>query len=293
MMPANTQVVLRYKASVPAFILNEAYYAEIPSMTGNAYAKLSNDGSLPAWTWKDITPCSGTQSITAAGDTISADRGYVCISATSALTLTSNPTIADGVDGECIVIANVGATNSLILRDNAVATSNLNFGGSNYTLAAGRQTPRGCFNATTSLWVFNVGSTTATDRTLLSWSATTATVGPASTSFWPATGSNAMSTTERSSVIGETGTLSKLYIRVTTNQTVNGAMVCTVRINGVDTTMTVTLAAGASGPASFSDTTHTAAVVPEDRVSIGCANAAPATASASIAASSLTFTFAP
>jgi hypothetical protein len=291
MMPANTQVLLRYKASVPAFILNEAYYAEIPSMTGNAYAKLSNDGSLPAWTWKDITPCSGVQSITAAGNTISADRGYVCISATSALTLTSNPTIADGVDGECIVIVNAGATNSLILRDEAVATSNLNFGGSNYTLAAGRQTPRGCFNATTGLWVFNVGSAASgTDRTLLTWAATTATVAAAVTSYWQATGSNAHSTTERGSTIGESGTLSHLYIRTTTSQTVNGAMTCVVRVNSADTALTLTMAAG-SGPTTYSDLVNTVAVTAGDRIGIACANAAPATASASITASSITLTF--
>lgn len=84
-----------------------------------------------------------TQSITAVSNTIAVTGGmYIPVSPTSSLTLTSTPTIANGVTSYYQVarIINVSATNSLTLQHGTGAgTSNLSLiGGTSKTLAPGQ-----------------------------------------------------------------------------------------------------------------------------------------------------------
>lgn len=73
-------------------------------------------------------------SITAAGNTLPLGASILGVTASSALTLTSTPTIADGIGGEQIIVVNVGA-NALTLQTESVLTgSNLELG-ANVTLA--------------------------------------------------------------------------------------------------------------------------------------------------------------
>jgi len=78
-----------------------------------------------------------------------------------------------------------------------------------------------------------------------------------------------------SSLVSVSGTIKNLYFRVVGTQPASGSLVVTVQINGVDTAITVTAAAG-SGTATLSDTTHTAAVTAGQQVTIKCVNNATA-----------------
>lgn len=67
------------------------------------------------------------------------------------------------------------------------------------------------------------------------------------------------------------GTLRNLYVRTISAQPAGGSLVLTVRINGVDTGITITIAAEAAA-GTFSDTTHTAAIVAGDLISFSGLN---------------------
>jgi hypothetical protein len=75
------------------------------------------------------------------------------------------------------------------------------------------------------------------------------------------------------------GTLKNLCVRTGDAQPANGSLVLTVRINGVATAVTITIAAAAAA-ATFSDTTHTVAVVVGDLISLEGVNASPDAVSA-------------
>lgn len=66
------------------------------------------------------------------------------------------------------------------------------------------------------------------------------------------------------------GTLQKLYIRTTTTQDATTPCVITVRVNGVNTAITITISAGQTAT-TLSDLTHTASVNAGDLVSISVA----------------------
>jgi hypothetical protein len=72
------------------------------------------------------------------------------------------------------------------------------------------------------------------------------------------------------------GTLRRFYVRTTTAQPGDGALVLTVRVNGADTGIVITIAAGASA-GTFSDAAHTASVSAGDLISFSVTNAATAT----------------
>ena len=74
-----------------------------------------------------------TRTLAAAGNTISASATFVEIdnSTGASLTLTSTPTIADGQDGQMLILMNVDSADSIVLKDiSTSATSNLQLAGS-------------------------------------------------------------------------------------------------------------------------------------------------------------------
>jgi hypothetical protein len=80
-------------------------------------------------------------------------------------------------------------------------------------------------------------------------------------------------TTERAMPVLRAGTVKNLYLRTTGNQPASGSMVVTIRKNVVtDTVVTLTVAAGAAGPATFSDITHSFTVVAGDFVGVKFVN---------------------
>jgi hypothetical protein len=79
----------------------------IPSSTDFQYARLTNDGTVANWSFKDIIPASGLQDLTADTDQIDCDRRTVTINPDAARTLTSTPSITAGTaDGDVCIIKN-------------------------------------------------------------------------------------------------------------------------------------------------------------------------------------------
>ena len=125
----------------------------LPNQTGHAGKVLKTDGSAATWTaFLNLIP-SAVQTIDAASDSIAADALNVRIAPDADYTLTSAPTIADGVDGQLLVISNNSASYSVTLQDESfLANSNLRLGGSNVTIV-----PRGslllAYNTALAAWV--------------------------------------------------------------------------------------------------------------------------------------------
>lgn len=117
----------------------------------------------------------------------------------------------------------------------------------------------------------------------------TNTVAAATTAYGnPTQSTAATSTTEanREVIVPRACRVGSLYVKTTTTQPNDGALVATVRKNGSNTTVTATVAANAAA-GTVSDTTHVATFAAGDRLSISFANASPGTASAAIGAVSL------
>lgn len=97
------------------------------------YSNEANDGKFPD---RSVPIQATAQVITAVGNAILAAGDYVQLNNTSggSLTLTSAPTIADGLDGQSISIMNVGADNVVIQDQGTLAASNLRLTGNTVTL---------------------------------------------------------------------------------------------------------------------------------------------------------------
>lgn len=106
-------------------------------------------------------------------------------------------------------------------------------------------------------------------RTTLTSISGNATVAGSSTLFTPliSGGSFNASETQRISHSPVAGVLKYFYLQTTTTQKAGGNTVFTVRVNQVDTTIVITVAAN-SAPGVFSDLTHTAAVMLGDKLTI-------------------------
>jgi hypothetical protein len=85
--------------------------------------------------------------------------------------------------------------------------------------------------------------------------------------------SDTFSATEsaRQMIIPRAGTLKNLYVKTLATQASDAGLVLTVRVNGVDTGITITVAASAAAGV-FSDTTHTAVVAAGDLLSLAATN---------------------
>jgi hypothetical protein len=81
--------------------------------------------------------------------------------------------------------------------------------------------------------------------------------------------------TNNRSVVPIAGTLSRFYLYTTGSQSATGSLVSTIRSNGVDSSITITIAAGAAGGV-FSDTTNTLAVSAGDMCDVKFVNNATA-----------------
>lgn len=104
-----------------------------------------------------FTP-STAQNITAAGTTLLANATVIQLTADNNYTLSSTPTIADGVDGQILIIVNVDAVDTITLQDQGtLASSNLRLAAT--TVALG---PRGSiklmFSSTVGDWI-QIGQT--------------------------------------------------------------------------------------------------------------------------------------
>lgn len=120
------------------------------------------------------------------------------------------------------------------------------------------------------------------------FSAPSATVVALTTSFFFLSGSTIGSTTEsnRFMYMAKAGTFKNLYIYTVTSQPATGSCVITVRINGVDSALTLTIAAG-SAPGVFSNLINSVNYAAGDRVTLKVVNNATATASAQINSTSI------
>jgi hypothetical protein len=113
------------------------------------------------------------------------------------------------------------------------------------------------------------------------WSDTTArTVGASSTQYlYPLNPGAASNSTEtnRQNRIPSTFTFSNLYITTISTQGNDGALTCTIRVNGsTDSSLSVAISANAVA-GTFSDTTHSVSLSAADLISLKCVNASAST----------------
>jgi len=125
----------------------------LPAQSGHPGKFLKTDGSAATWTAHLTLSPSAVQTIDAATGSITADALNVRIDPNSNYALTSTPTIADGLDGQLLLISNNSASYSVTLQDESfLANSNLRLGGSNVTIV-----PRGslllAYNTALASWV--------------------------------------------------------------------------------------------------------------------------------------------
>lgn len=101
-------------------------------------------------------------------------------------------------------------------------------------------------------------------------------------------GLTSFSTTEssRQSLVTNSGNISRLYVRTSNTQPGTGALVFTLRVNGVDTALTVTVAANAVA-GTFSDTVNSVAVNAGDLISLKLVNGASGTSAQTLTVSAL------
>lgn len=98
-----------------------------------------------------------------------------------------------------------------------------------------------------------------------------ATVPATSTNYWcPGVASFNATENLRQVYMPRAGTIANFFVNAITAQPGTGTFVLTVRKNGVNTVVTVTIGAGASG--GFSDVAHSVAVAQGDLVSVGAVN---------------------
>jgi len=87
--------------------------------------------------------------------------------------------------------------------------------------------------------------------------------------------------TSRQIIVPISGTIKNLYVLTSSQQSANNSQVCTVRKNGSNTAVTVTIAANAAA-GTFSDTTNTVSVAAGDRLALQVQNNAASGTAAQI-----------
>jgi hypothetical protein len=102
----------------------------------------------------EVDPPAATQSITAAGNTITPTSALYPIANTTggSLTLTSAPTMPNGTDGERVMLLNVGAQNIVLQDQGTLAGSNLRCTAATITLTP-RDSVEFTYSATVGDWV--------------------------------------------------------------------------------------------------------------------------------------------
>jgi|GEM_PF-6615742 len=128
-------------ASVPAMQITNAgtgnsFVVEDQASDPTPFA-ISKDGDVSLGRNLIMTP-SATQTLSATSDTISANAAVVLLNPTIGLDLASTPTIADGTNGQILILINVStvsATTSVTLQDNKfVAGTNLRLSANQVTI---------------------------------------------------------------------------------------------------------------------------------------------------------------
>lgn len=111
---------------------------------------------------------------------------------------------------------------------------------------------------------------------------TSVTLGVSTTSFVSFCAFTTNSTeANRQVIIPIAGTVKNLYVLTSTTQSANNSQVCTVRKNGVNTSIVATIAASAAA-GTFSDTTNTVSVAAGDKLSLQVQNNAASGTAATI-----------
>jgi hypothetical protein len=105
------------------------------------------------WSGKQIYTPSAVQNLTSAS-TILANRQNVQVASASSVAITSTPSIADGQNGQVLLVANVNSANSITLSDESqLSGSNIRFkGGANRTLNP-RESVQLVFNSVVGDWI--------------------------------------------------------------------------------------------------------------------------------------------
>ncbi len=101
---------------------------------------------------KVIYKPTATQTISAVGNQIQASSGFVKVTAASAFSLNSTPTIPDGVDGQMVTIINVGAGAITVSDQGTVALSGLRLTATTFAMAT-RDNITLVYDATIGDWV--------------------------------------------------------------------------------------------------------------------------------------------
>lgn len=223
--------------------------AALPSSTGNANRALFTDGTIPAW-----------RTISAGGS--------------GALQLT--PTATDlGIDIVSAVVPVKAAANTFT----GLNTFDQGVQFTPQTAPGSPADGRVWYDTTANRFRLRENGVTADLRNPtmgVYLSAPAAVVSASSTQFFAPSGA-AFSPTEsgRQVAVPVAGTLRDLVVRTSSSQPSTGSLVCAVRVNGVSTLLSVTMASNAA-TGTFSDLTDTVAVAALDLISISCANTATA-----------------
>jgi hypothetical protein len=142
------------------------------------------------------------------------------------------------------------------------------------------------FDGTLTVAAINKGSVPLNQTLQAILSSTTI---PAATTQYATVGGGSATATEnqRQTPIPRATTVRNLYFVTSAAQPGDGALTVTLRKNGVDTAVTLTVAAGAAA-GTFSDLTHSVAFAAGDLLSIKLVNASPGTVSAAVVGWSVT-----
>ena len=126
-------------------------YAQSATLVTQAGASVN--GAFTTAGVRNATP-SSTQNITAVGQAITAGTAdyFAIISSDGNYTLTATPTIADGFDGQEILLLNVGANTVTIQDQGTLASSNLRLTGASVAIGP-RDSVRLVYSTTVGDWV--------------------------------------------------------------------------------------------------------------------------------------------
>ncbi len=234
---------------------------------------------------------SGAEQALTAVDVVTTASTHVRVSAASTVTLTSTPTIADGSDGQTLVIVNTGA-NAITFQDEAIfAGTNLCMAGDANLALAGQSSLTMLFSSAAGCWV-QTGGPSASSPGGSSGRAHGFYCGPgtspvtASGTAWcglgfTASGATVSPRTEIPAPLdsGESCTVSNLRVRTSGSSAAlnlsGGTLRVDVAINGTAAAVTCTVADGTS---SCSDTSNTATVSAGDYVTFKLTSGAYSTA---------------
>lgn len=232
----------------------------------------------------------GTEQTLTTVDAVTTGGTHVRVNSTSPVTLTSTPTVADGTDGQTVVIVNTGA-HPITFQDEAnLAGTNMCLAGDADVALAPQASLTMLFSSTSGCWVQMGGSgpppSGGTGAMHSFYCGPGTSTIPASSTNWCGLGYSATFSTVLSRAelpvplaSGESCSISNLRLRTSnTTGAINlsgGTLQVDVAINGTASAVSCTVADGTS---SCSDTTNAATVNAGDLVSFKLTSGAYSTA---------------